>query len=410
MKRKIFSILFALVLALSLVLVPAVVSANPGAGDVTIIVQNQAGTPIEGAQVRLFWGGPAWAWMEPKLTDSSGTATFTATEIASLPPDFGYATSGFDPTTANFQASASDSNGVYGNVYTWAVADEMPCIAYSASTEYTFTYNLIMFTKAAPDVDWGTETVTVTYTLGETLTALLTPKMGFFHGPLAEATTDIFQAYPKAGGGWDFYDMIDTDESGTITVDDYVDATVSGTSLSATVALRFLAGINDNIIAVPFLVKTPVTHEGLTEGEKTAAEDMYGVGSSLTVGLMTLTSESVKMTADVPAPIISISVSPLSIDFGRVYAGSSSAPQSITVTNTSHIVSEDITASVTSESRAGFYETNLKLDTVSVASWAITSLTAGNSQPVEAVLNVSPGTGVGTLTATLVFWAEEAAP
>lgn len=404
--KKYLGILFAVVLAVSLMLVPAVVSANPGAGDVTIIVYQQDGTtPIEGAQARLFWGAPPWKWMEPKFTDASGTATFTATEIAA------WRTGNGNP--ALFQVNATDSNDVYGNVYTWAVADEMPCIAYSASTDYTFTYNLIMFQKAAPIVDWGTETVTVTYTLGETLVALsgAAPKMGFFHGPVSGDTTNIFQAFPKEGGGWNFYNMIDTDEVPGITVADYVDATVSGTSLSATVPLRFFDGITDNIIAVPFLVETPVTHTGLIDPEElSAAEDMYGVGSSVTVGLMTLASEGVRMTVGVPAPIVSISVSPLSIDFGMLYAGTSSAAQTITVTNTSPSISEDITATVMNESRPLFYENNLTLDALTIADWEILGLGPSQSSvapSVEAVLTVPGVTEVGTLTATLVFWAEE---
>jgi hypothetical protein len=386
-------------------LVPAVVSAAPGVGDVTVVVQNQAGTSIEGAKVNLFWNN--WLWMSSgvgpipaKFTDASGSATYSAAEIAT------WRTANGSPT--KFQVTASDINGNYGNVYTWAVSDEMPCIAYSAGTTYTFTYKLIMFAKAAPTVVWGTETVTVTYTMGEALTIVgPVAKIGFFHGPLAVATTNIFQAYPKAGGGWDFYDMIDTDEVAGITPADYVTATASGTSLSATVPLRFLAGITDNIIAVPFLVKTPVTHIGLSSDELSAAEDMYGVGSSVTLGLMTLASESVGMTADVPAPIISISVSPLSIDFGRLYAGQDSAIKAITVTNTSPIVSVHIDAEVMNESRPLFYATNLKLDLSSVVAWMITSLAHGVSQPVSAVLSIPIDTDMGTLTATLVFWAEE---
>jgi len=407
--KKILGIFLALVLAVSLTLVSAVVSANPGAGDVTIVALNQAGDPIEGAQARLFWGVGSWQWMEPKFTDADGSVTFTAAEIAAWTAAHG------NPTL--FQANASFTNGVYDNVYTWAVVDEMPCITYDNTVDYTFTYSLIAFEKAAPAVDWGTETVTVTYTLGEDLIAPLTPKMGFFHGPLASATTVIFQAYPKAGGGWDFYDMIDTDEDGDGDADDYITADVTGTSMSASVQLRFLAGITDNIIAVPFLVKTPVTHEGLTDTEKNAAEDMYGVGSSVTVGLMTLSSEAVRMTASVPAPIVSISVSPLSINFGRLYAGTSSEPQIITVTNTSPIVTEKITAEVVNESRAGFYEANLTLDGSKVGSkgapiWWISLPAGGKSESpsVSAVLTVPALTSVGTLTATLVFWAEEAAP
>jgi len=306
-----------------------------------------------------------------------------------------------------FQVAAINSNDeYYGNVYTWAVSNEAPCITYDSGTDYTFTYNLVMFKKQAPTVEWGTEAVTVTYNLYEAPTVPVTEKkIGFFHGPLDAATTPIFQAYPKEGSGWDFYDMIDTNEDGSITVDDYVDATVDGTSMSVTTWLKYFAGITDHIIAVPFLVKTPVDHNGLTADEKEAAEDMYGFNSSVTVGLMTITTEAVKMTADVRAPIISISVSPLSIDFGKLRAGQSSDAKTITVINTGE-VDEDIDATVENESRADFYKNNLTLDTVSVGTWGILGLGHGVSQDVSAVLTVPEGTTMGTLTATLVFWAE----
>lgn len=415
MKKKLISMALALVLVASLSLVPVAVSADPG-GDVTIVVYQQDGTtPIEGANVNLFWGSPPWDYMDgcygrainpipAKLTDVNGSATYSAAEIAA------WRTANGNPPL--FQAKATDSNGVYGVAYTWAVADECPCIAYSAETTYTFTYNLIMFEKAAPTVVWGTQNVTVTYAMGEELTVSgLTPKIGFFYGPLDEHNTDPFQTYPKEGGGYDHYNMIDTTDDGIITVEDYVLATTDGTSMSATVPLRFFDDIVDTIIAVPFLVKTPVIHVGLTEGELAAAEDMYGVGSSLTVGLMTLSSEAVQMTLGVPAPKVSISVSPLTINFGSIYPGYISAPKAITVTNTSPSVAEDITVSVINESRPDFYATNLTIDGTPVATpWGITNLPAGSPQTVEAVLNVPVGTEMGTLTATLVFWAEEATP
>jgi hypothetical protein len=234
--------------------------------------------------------------------------------------------------------------------------------------------------------------------------------MGFYHGPLAASSTSpYFWAFPKAGGGWDFYDMIDTNLDGVVNASDFVPAEVSGTSLSAEVLSRAFAGITDSIIAVPYLVNTPVTHDGLTEPEKSAAEDIYGLVSSATLGYMTLNREAVQMMVSIPAPKIAISVSPLSIDFGRLSPGSSSTAQLITVTNTGDIT-EKITASVTNESRAGFYEANLTLDGVSRAAWSIPSLDAGQSKspPVSAVLNVPAGTTPGTLTATLVFWAEVA--
>lgn len=405
MKKKLLSVGLALVLALSLCLA-AVVPVAAGAGDVTIFALDQAGTLIEGAQVRLFlWGNGNW--MDAKFTDDTGSATYSAVEIADWMTDPG--------KTTLIQANASDTNGVYGNAYTWAVDDEYPCITYNANETYIFTYNLIMFQKSAPAVTWGNETVTVTYTLGEELTVSpTTPKMGFFYGPTDAAGADIWQAYPNPAtpGGWDYYNMIDTDEDGDGDLDDYIIADVTGFSMSAEVPLRFLDGITDNIIAVPFLVKTPVDHVGLTGGEQAAAEDMYGVGSSLTLGLMTISSEAVQMTLAVPAPIISISVSPLSIDFGKVYAGRTSETQTITVTNTSPSISERITATVINESRTGFYDANLTLDAKSVSgteAWEIPSLAAGvSSPPVPAVLNVPEDTSMGTLTATLVFWAEAA--
>lgn len=404
MKKKIFSIFFALVLVLTMSLVMAAPAAAAESGDVTITVLDKDGNAIEGAQARLFWGVGSWKWMEPRFTDSNGMATFTAVEIAEWTAVNG------NPTL--FQVNASHSNAAYASVYTWGVDDECPCIAYNAETTYTFTYKLIKFqvAGATPTVDWGLEKVTVTYALAEALTAGeletlgLTPVIGFFHGPFISNWAYLFQAYPNPDDGWDFYYMIDTNEDGSITGADYVDATVSDTSMSAEVPLRFLDGITDNIIAVPFLVKTPVVHEGLTAQEKLDAEDMYGVGSSLTLGLMTINSEAVQMTLAVPAPIISISVSPLSIDFGSVYAGSTSSTQPITVTNTSPSITVDIDAEVFNESRPPFYETNLELDGQGISTWEI-SLAPGTPQGVSVVLYVPSATDMGTLTATLVFWA-----
>jgi len=109
--KRIPGIFLAMVLAVSLILVPTVASANPGAGDVAIVVYQQDGTtPIDGAQVRLFWGAGAWEWMDSKFTDATGTATFTATEIST------WRSANGNPTM--FQVGASDTNGVYGNVYT----------------------------------------------------------------------------------------------------------------------------------------------------------------------------------------------------------------------------------------------------------------------------------------------------
>jgi len=273
MKRKIFSILFALVLVLSFSLMTAVpAGANPGNGDVTIVVQDQAGTPIEGATVNLFWGDPAWSWMTGKTTGTDGSATFTASEIG----DWRVANS--SPTL--FQAMAKyEDETTYGIAYTWACADEMPCITYRDTTEYSLTYNLVMFQKQAPALEkHANGDVTATFVLADDMSATtLSPKMGFFCSKgtgTSDPPDNIMWYFPDGSGGWIPYILLGT----------YQDATViDGNSISATGAASLFEPVErglDTVIAIPVFLNTPATHDGLTSDEKNMAEDYYTLAAS----------------------------------------------------------------------------------------------------------------------------------
>ncbi len=88
MRRKIFSILFALVLLLTLGLVTAVpAAADPGAGDINVqMVDIGTGVPFDGSggeHIKL-WGpnnSIPWVIMDKNI-DAGGWARFTAAEIA----------------------------------------------------------------------------------------------------------------------------------------------------------------------------------------------------------------------------------------------------------------------------------------------------------------------------------------
>ncbi len=87
MKRKIFSILFTLVLVLSFSLVMAV-PAGAAVGDVNITVLDMNGNPVSGSQGgrAKLWGWDegmgGWVIFDTRTGDDSGVVTFTAAEIA----------------------------------------------------------------------------------------------------------------------------------------------------------------------------------------------------------------------------------------------------------------------------------------------------------------------------------------
>jgi hypothetical protein len=248
-----------------------VVQARP-AGDIIVVVQDHEGKPIEGAVAEIFWGAPALSWMGKKTTDVSGAAIFTADEIASWRSNNG--------NPAQFQVWAKhETERSYGCVYTWTTSGEMPGITYNETRDYTFTYNLPMFIKQVkgmvlPEVhDDGSVTATyvVAYDTGE---PSLRPKMGFF------CSWDTGATNPPENPVAIYFA-----EGKYVLLDSYLDAEITpeldslGTHFFRA---RGEASLfwdvehdSDMVIAIPALIKTPVTHAGLTDDEKNAVEDYY---------------------------------------------------------------------------------------------------------------------------------------
>jgi hypothetical protein len=242
------------------------------AGQIIVVVQDPQAKPIEGAVVDIFWGGPALNWMGKKTTDALGMAIFMADEIARWRSNNG------NPT--QFQVWAKhETERSYGCVYTWRTSDEMPGITYDETRDYTFTYNLAMFVKQVKGMvlseihDDGSITVdyVLAYDTGETS---LSPKMGFFCSWDTGATNP--PENPVA---------IHFAEGKYVLLNSYLDAEISleldslGTHFfRATGEATLFWDVehdSDKVIAIPALIKTPVTHGGLTDDEKNAVEDYY---------------------------------------------------------------------------------------------------------------------------------------
>lgn len=270
--------LVALSLALSLILMPlpmtGVAQARP-AGDITIVVQDQDGNPIEGAVADIFWDNPALKWMGGRTADASGRAAFMADEIAKWRSNNG------NPT--QFQVWAKyETEHSYGCVYTWTTSDEIPGITYDEAREYTFDYNLVMFVKQVKGMMVSSEThadgsITAIYVLAHDISETsLSPKMGFFcswdtgatnppENPIviyfAEGKYVLLNSYLNA----EISPRIDSAES------HFLGATGDAS------LFKDMERDSDKVIAIPAIIKMPVTHEGLTDSERDAVEDYYTV-------------------------------------------------------------------------------------------------------------------------------------
>jgi len=106
-----------------------------------------------------------------------------------------------------------------------------------------------------------------------------------------------------------------------------------------------------------------------------------------------------------PPEQIGISVDQTSIGFGSVVPGVPSGPRMITVTNTG-TVAEDFSASLTNISTPDVYTVGLTMNALSVGGWLPTGVAIGGTEVPPLVLTVPGGTAPGTYTATLIFWAE----
>ena len=146
-------------------------------GDVTIVVNNQAGTPIAGATASLIFygGGAGGTYMPGKPADGTGTVIFTASEIATW-------ITGNNPTTAEqiyIQPNSKvDIGTAYGKVRTVRAIDGFPIIPYNVIGEtlvpmpaMSFDYNMIMMSTEPVQTTWNdlSNEFTVTVTLAESI-------------------------------------------------------------------------------------------------------------------------------------------------------------------------------------------------------------------------------------------------
>jgi len=115
-------------------------------------------------------------------------------------------------------------------------------------------------------------------------------------------------------------------------------------------------------------------------------------------------ASSFEATTEVLGDIISISVSPTSIDFGQVNSGTCSSAIWMGITNTG---SASVNLSASSSSQ--FYNDCLQLDASgyqSIVNWAVTGLGVDNTWEPAPKVCIPAGYPAGTYTGTIVFWAE----
>ena len=102
--------------------------------------------------------------------------------------------------------------------------------------------------------------------------------------------------------------------------------------------------------------------------------------------------------------IISISIVPGDINFGKIYKGGSGT-NSVTITNDGN-VEVSVTAILKSEVPVDFYTSNFKLDNQAVSDWSIPNLGPGASETVDLSLDITVSIESGFKNAILTFWAE----
>jgi len=175
--KKTFSLLLALVLVLGVSLVAVPVGASPDNGDVTIVVQDQAGNPIAGATATLlFYGGGKGGYsMGGKSTDGTGSATFTAAEIATW-----LTANSYNPSSQIYAQPGAkvETGSVYGKVRTVDPTTGFPCIPYNTpggtlvpKPAMSFTYKMIMMSTQPVQTVWDdpSNNFNVTATLADSL-------------------------------------------------------------------------------------------------------------------------------------------------------------------------------------------------------------------------------------------------
>ena len=123
---------------------------------------------------------------------------------------------------------------------------------------------------------------------------------------------------------------------------------------------------------------------------------------SIFVDILVRGGTSVGAVIVIPEDLIQISVSPLTLDFGSVYRGQSSAAIGMEITNTG-----SVPVLVSTSTGSAFYQAALTIDGVSVVTWNDTIAFPGSISP-DAQVTVPSDWPAGMESGTIIFWAEEA--
>ncbi len=118
-----------------------------------------------------------------------------------------------------------------------------------------------------------------------------------------------------------------------------------------------------------------------------------------------VTEQSVSVTASVRPPVISIIVSPTSVDFGTIISGRSSDPVPITVTNNG-----EVNIIVTANTEQQFYQDFLNLNGEWADGWDLGPIPYEGTTFEQYTMQLVAPTSVGTHNAVLVFEATPPAP
>jgi len=132
--------------------------------------------------------------------------------------------------------------------------------------------------------------------------------------------------------------------------------------------------------------------------------DSYIVNTEAYVKAIRVNSQTVTLSGEARSPMVSISVTPTSIDFGTIVLGKSYDVDDVTIDNTGET---DILLSAELYTDDGFYAASLTLDSALVAVWGSTMTELQADKVVDLDLVVARTAAPGVHTATLVFWAEE---
>jgi len=147
-----------------------------------------------------------------------------------------------------------------------------------------------------------------------------------------------------------------------------------------------------------FLVNQLVNGEFVPEGEDENHEGTSEVIQAL-YDICIYEASHISTTATIRPPVISIFVSPTTIDFGTIISGRNSDPKTIDVTNNG-----EITVTVTADTDSAFYQSFLDLDGMYSGGWNLGSIPYGTFDSYTMQL-IGPTT-MGPHDAVLVFWAE----